>query len=193
MPHAALSEEDEEPAFAITPYFGYRIGGEFENSTDGSTRELDESQSFGVILNMLQIPGRYYELSYSKQDTRLQGTLPFDLSLEYYHFGGSIDFDELGHKVIPYFVFTAGATRFSPEPAAIAAETKLSFAIGGGVRFPFNKHLSAQLETRAYVTLLDADSAIFCFSTGATAGCNIRVKGSAFIQVQAFGGLRFAF
>ncbi len=37
--------------FEFTPFAGYMAGGEFEDPTDNSDRDLDDDNNFGLIVN----------------------------------------------------------------------------------------------------------------------------------------------
>ena len=46
-------------AYGITPFTGYRFGGEFEDITDGTTLRLSEEQTYGIVLDR-QTARRYH-------------------------------------------------------------------------------------------------------------------------------------
>jgi len=190
LARAALAEEPH--TFEVTPLVGYRAGGEFTSAVDGN-RKLNSSASYGAILNLLQTPGAYYELTYSKQNTELAGSVPLQMSLEYIHFGGLLEFADPEDRVIPYFALTVGATRFIPKRPELSAETEFSFALGGGIKIPLGARVALRAEVRGYATLLNANSSIFCVASASAIGCDIRVKGDAFVQVQAVMGLTVGF
>jgi hypothetical protein len=183
---------DEATTFEVTPFAGYRFGGEFK-SADDSRRTLNDAASYGLVLNLEQTPDAYYEFLYSKQSTQIGGATPVDLSIEYAHIGGIILFGDEGDRVIPYFALTAGATRFNPAQTDLQAATEFSFAVGGGVRVPLATHVALRFDARAFVTLLSADSSIFCSASAGNASCDIRVSGSKFIQGQGLIGVTVAF
>ena len=55
----------------ITPFIGYGIGGQFEETVTDTTLELDESPLYGLILNLEAPQGGHYELFCSRQETTL--------------------------------------------------------------------------------------------------------------------------
>jgi hypothetical protein len=65
---AAVNAEDQ---FRITPFLGYRTGGSFEDAETGNSVDLDESQSYGLIIGIGEEDA--YELSISVQPTTLTG------------------------------------------------------------------------------------------------------------------------
>jgi hypothetical protein len=57
----------------ITPFAGFRFGGGFEDNTTGLDLDVDEGESFGLILDVRATHETEYELFYSVQKTELQG------------------------------------------------------------------------------------------------------------------------
>ena len=82
--------------------------------------------------------------------------------------------------------------RFSPDGAGLDDETKLAFTIGGGLRIPINDRFGVRLDLRAFGTVLDSDSDIFCVSSGG-ATCRIQVKSDFFLQYSANLGVTIGF
>lgn len=113
--------------FEITPFVGFMGGGEFEDPTDESDRDLDEDTSFGLIANSAVDAWRHYELVYAQQSTQLEGATPTDMDVQYLQIGGIVSHPDARY-VIPYFGLTAGAARLSPDEPGLDDETKLAFS-----------------------------------------------------------------
>lgn len=177
--------------FEITPFVGYMAGGGFEDPTDSSDRNLDTDTNFGFIFNAAVDSWRHYELLYSRQSTRVKGTTPFDLDVQYLQIGGIVSYPE-GRRVIPYFGLGVGAAQFSPDVPGFDDETKLAFSAAGGFRVPVTDHFGVRLDLRAFVTLLDTNGDIFCVSSAGLT-CNIRAKSDTFLQYSAALGVTFGF
>jgi opacity protein-like surface antigen len=190
---AASFAHADDNTFEITPYGGYVTGGDFETTADESRRKLRAGSSYGVLMHLIQTTGAYYELSYSKHSTELQGADPFDLSIEYFQIGGTLDFAEPNAHVIPYIVLTVGATRFAPERKDLEEKTAASFALGGGAKIPLTKNIAIRLEARAYASLLNGDSQIFCQSSPPDLACDVRVRSDYFLQGQGLLGITIGF
>jgi hypothetical protein len=191
-PAIASESENEFNRFEITPFAGYMVGGEFEDPTDGSERDLDEGSNLGLIVNVAAESWRHYEILFADLDSEVDGTSPFDLKVQYLQVGGMVSHPDAEH-VIPYFAMTIGAARFSPDAAGLDDETKFAFSAGGGVRVPITDHLGVRFDARAFVTVLDSDGNLFCASEGGVGTCNIRAKSDTFLQYAASLGLTFAF
>ena len=189
---SAQAPVEDYAQFEITPFFGYMAGGQFKDPIANTDRDLDEGNSFGVIFNAAADRWRHYELLYAKQGSRVDGADPFDLDVEYLQIGGTVSSEDARH-VIPYFGITVGAARFSPDRSGYDTETKLAFSVAGGVKVPITDHLGVRFDARAFPTLIDGDSDIFCVSTNGAGACRIRTKSDTFLQYSAALGLTVAF
>jgi opacity protein-like surface antigen len=175
----------------LTPFVGYMAGGEFEDPTDNSGRNLDEDTNFGFMVNAAVDSWRHYELLYTQQSTRVKGTTPLDMDVEYLQIGGTVSYPD-ATRVIPYFGMTVGAARFSPDAPGFDDETKIAFSVAGGFRVPITEHFGVRLDLRAFVTVLDTDGDLFCVSDGGLT-CNIRAKSDTFLQYSANLGVTVGF
>jgi opacity protein-like surface antigen len=193
---AAPAQADEEPPsnnFELTPFIGLMAGGSFEEPSTGDERDVEDDTSYGIFFNIVaDVPERQYEFFYTKQGSVVEGGVPIDLDTEYLQLGGSVAYPQSRH-VIPYFGMTVGATRFSPDLAGLDDETKLSFSVGGGMKFPITDRIGIRFDARALITLLDNDSEIFCVSVPETATCLIKPESDTFIQYMGSLGVSFGF
>jgi opacity protein-like surface antigen len=188
----ASAAEPDYPQFEITPFYGYMAGGEFENPSTNTDRDLDENNNFGVIFNSAVEQWRHYEVLYTSQSTEIDGTLPIDLDVQYLQIGGTVSNPDAEH-VIPYFGITIGAARFSPDQSGFDDETKLAFTVGTGFKVPITEHIGVRFDVRAFVSLLDTDGNIFCVSDNGVGTCAIRTKSDTFLQYHAALGLIVGF
>jgi opacity protein-like surface antigen len=198
-----MHRDEEGPpvnwSWEVTPFIGYRGGGNFdlEGSPNASEVDLDDHGSFGLAVNLF--PGadktESYELYYSRQETNVAKSsplAPFDLNVEYLHLGGTLLLnDEL--PVRPYIVGGLGLTRFSPQTGDSGADSRFSLSLGAGVKLPVTKHFNVRLEGRGFVTFVNSDSAFLCTSDAQGGACAIRVKGESFIQYELLAGAAFVF
>src|SRR5262245_30226127 len=63
-------------AFEFTPYYGYRVGGEFSDFSDSGVDELEikDGEAWGIILTFNVNPNAQVEFLYSQQSTTLRGS-----------------------------------------------------------------------------------------------------------------------
>ena len=191
---------DRPPTFEVTPFVGYRFGGDFDlDSTTGGDAvnvDLNDDASYGIGLGIYRDATSFYEFFYSRQDADLDtgGTSlgSVDLKTEYLHFGGTLLYP-LERWLVPYLSLTIGATRFDPQSGGgYDSETKFSASLGGGLRFPITENFATTLALRGYFTFVDSDTEIFCIGSGGV-DCLLRTSGSTFTQGEAQLGFSFTF
>ena len=190
----------DAPRFEMTPWIGYRMGGEFVvPGTDGDEQDvdLDPAASYGIDLGVYRDGQSFYELFYSRQEASLDSNdaalANVDVSIEYFQVGGTALFESEQQWLVPYLSLTIGATRLAPKQGPYDSETKFSGTVGGGLRIPFNDRVAANFGLRGYLTFIDSDTDIFCVS-GETGGtCLLRSKGSTIFQGEAQLGLTLRF
>jgi hypothetical protein len=185
--HVSLASAGTE----ITPMLGYRIGGEFNQVDSTATLKFDESESYGIIVDLDYNKYQQITLLYSRQDTSLRSSQTlainplFDVDIEYFHIGGNQIW--IKDKMRPFFGATAGATHFSADGRN--ATTKFSLSIGGGSKFFLTKRVALMVGLRGYATFVSNSSSIFCGPNG----CLASVSGSALFQFEANAGITFRF
>jgi opacity protein-like surface antigen len=201
---AERDEDDGEeqraplPRFEVTPFVGYRLGGDFDVDVGADTTQnadLDDHGSFAIAFNVRRDEESQYELFYSRQETNLEPDSPLGplgINVEYLHIGGTLDVDQ-DAVLKPYVVGTLGVTRLSPEPGRVSDNTRFSVSLGGGVRVPVSGHFSFRLEARGFLTFVNTDSSFFCSSGSSGGFCAIRGSGSTFVQYELLAGAAFAF
>jgi hypothetical protein len=190
---AAGEPEREFNRYEFTPFAGYMTGGEFEDPTDATERDLDEGSSYGLFVDIAADEHwRHYEFFYVDLDSEVDGATPLDMQVQYLQLGGIVS-HPTARYAIPYFGMTIGAARFSPDEPGLDDETKLAFSVGGGFRFPITDHFGLRLDARAFVTSLDSEGDLFCVSDAAGGTCRIRAKSDTFLQYSASLGVTIGF
>ncbi|MBT8422251.1 MAG: hypothetical protein KJP03_03945, partial [Gammaproteobacteria bacterium] len=147
---------------SLTPHVGLRLGGTIDGEASDTEYELDDSSSYGLTLSIPWEADTDLEFWYSRQRTDVDLTdlgagSAVDLDLDFYHLGGTLLLEPRG-DVVPFVVFTAGATRISSPNAGIDSDTFPSFALGGGWQFFPKKRLGLRLEGRVLGTYIYDDS-----------------------------------
>ena len=85
----------QEATTEITAFGAYRFGGTFEEEESGAEYEVNDSQSFGLIVNFRHKDPTQWEILYSQQRTEaeFQGATPndaeIDLELHVLQLGGT--------------------------------------------------------------------------------------------------------
>lgn len=190
VPTVVLAEEGD---IVITPYWGYRTGGGFDDWFTGARVDVDESQSYGLIIGKDNGAKTHFEFIYGIQPTRLEASsnanpsLSTDIDIENYMLAGKrIMNPESGLFVLGMM----GATRFDPDSSSgLKSETRFALGAGGGIEKSFGKRLGLRLEVRAIANILGSSGGIFCGG----GGCAVSASGYALWQVEALAGLSFKF
>jgi opacity protein-like surface antigen len=195
---AAADTEPVRPpdlTFEISPFAGYRVGGKFTDTTTNESLSLDAHTSFALALDARAYEGGQYEFFYSRQDTSLSSSTlaPTGLKVEYLHIGGTVTLDESQPRVQPYLAGGLGATLLVPDAPGSRQDTAFSMSLALGLRIPLSRHFQLRLEGRGYLTLLNADTAIFCRSDQNGGLCQIRASGSTFLQFDFLAGASLMF
>ena len=183
------------PYLEITPFAGYRMGGDFDIGTTDLEADLDDHGSFALAFDIARDEYSQYELFYSRQDSQLARDSPLGqigVQVEYLQIGGTLAVSDMP-LFTPYIVATAGVTRFSPDAPGTDDSSHFSFSLGGGLRFPLSQRFSLRLEARGHLTFVDTDTTLFCASGAFGGVCAISGNGSSFIQYELLAGAAFAF
>ncbi len=181
----------------ITPYVGFQFGSWFTDYHDGGATfnelDIEESVSFGLIVDFAINRHAQIELLYNRQDTELgvprdhnRSRRDVDLEVEQFHIGFLWQWLP-SDEVRPFVVGSLGATSLDLEGGG--DETDFSASAGGGVKLFFNDHVGARFEGRFYHTLVDGDHDTFCSSDV----CFGYHDASFLAQFELKAGLVFAF
>ena len=106
----AAQAQEESYKFELTPFAGLTTGGDFDDTASTATLELDDSSSFGLILNIFESANTQWEILYSLQATEADTTglaisgAPLDIDVHYVQGGGTYLFD--GEAARPYLAAT---------------------------------------------------------------------------------------
>lgn len=192
---ASAAQADELTTFQVGLNGGYRMGGSFEDQDTGASRDLDDSGSYAIALELRYGKGddRFYQLWYSRQSTDMDdGAGTVDVDVEYLHIGGTLPFGGW-ERAQPYFAMGAGVTRFSASGPDADDRTKFSGSMAFGLEVPLGRNAALRVEGRGYVTFTDTDTAFFCASDNGEGVCRIVASGSTIFQGEALAGILIRF
>jgi hypothetical protein len=156
IPAAAAAQVSR---FEVTPFVGYRLSGQIDNSADigfdfPSGVQIDEAPTYGLMLDIPLSRSWQLELLASRQNTSFsvdEGLLSpsedlGDVDLGLYHAGFLLQWGE--GQVSPFAVATLGLARIEPDFFQLDAENYLSGTVGGGVKIFFSENVGLRLEAR---------------------------------------------
>lgn len=195
---AAGMAAEGEGKFELTPYGAYRFGGSFDLEDSDIGYELDDSPSFGLIFNIRQHANTQWEILYSSQQTDARfsdatiGAAFLDVSQQTLQGGGTYQGE--GETVRPYVAVTLGGTHIRTSVGgASRSDTFWSGSIGLGLQIRPTERIGIRLEARAYGTLMDSDTDLFCQTGPNQNVCAVRIDGSLMSQIETLAGVVFRF
>ena len=181
----------------LTPFTGYVFGGTFDVSDGSQSVDIDDAGGFGLLLDIRKDDNTQWEILYGRHSTDAKSVAVstsnpiFDLAFDTLQIGGTYQWE--GETLRPYLAATIGATRIDVTDAGYGADTFWSFSMGLGVQYQPRARLGLRAELRAFGTLTDSNTDLFCSTGGATNSCLIRLTGDVLWQTEAFAGLVLRF
>jgi len=175
---------------SATLFAGYASTNGIDNATNSASADVKDDATFGVAIGLPFDASRELQLLYSQQSTTLApggGAAPFDLTIRYLHFGGTVFVDRRVGQGF-YAVGGVGVTQFSPGTAGYGNEYKPSMNVGFGYHLPLGDRLALLAEARGYLTFVNSSGGFLC-----SGGCVVVLKSDAVTQVEAKIGLMARF
>lgn len=175
----------------ITPFGGYRFGGDFFELVTGEPVDLDGAPAFGVAVDVpIRDPHGYQieGLFSHEQATLSVHRQPFGpatiarVTVDHWMGGGLQEFG--GEKVRPFLTGMLGLTRY-----AGGGDNEIRFALsaGGGVKLFPTRHLGLRLDGRLFATFVDADLG-FLACSGFSGTCLIAFRTDVVFQAEFTAG-----
>lgn len=187
----------DELKFEITPFVAYRFGGSFDAEGSTASYRIDDSEAFGLLFNLRQSSNTQWEVLYSRQEATASlrdslATVPsVDMDIHVLQIGGT--YQGSGETVRPYLALTLGGTYIETMANGTQSDSFFSGSIGAGVSLIPSSRLGIRLEARAYGTLMNANTDLFCQTGPDINVCAIRIDGSLLSQFEIFAGVVFRF
>jgi len=177
--------------YELTPFAGYRLGGDFDITVNDNTSSLDlENQSsYGAVFAWPFDNSRQGEILFSHNKTQFeqQAAIDTELSVSYLHVGGNVP---LTSGDIPILLSGGiGATFLSPSSDTYDSETKLSGNLGLSTKVKLADNLNFVFGGRVYATLFNDEGAFLCNESE----CSLSVSGDLWIQSEIYSGISFTF
>jgi hypothetical protein len=177
--------------FGITPFYGYRFGGEVQDPTTDTKYSFKDAPAYGLYLDYapLDYYGRF-ELLWSRQDSSVDfqgnnGLGNVDLTIDVIQVGGVAEY---GSDRLRGFVSAhVGATHFSTY--GYGDDTKFSFSIGTGAKVFLTKNIFLRADLIGFGTVTEAQGT-FIYVNGVTVAA---FSGTALWQGQVSAGIGITF
>lgn len=154
--------------FEVTPFFGQTTAGALNRTAEEVTSlEVSGGFTWGAQFGYFFHPRMGVELSWTRQETHLGLSTPsgsarlFDMQVGRLHGDFIYQFADADAMVKLYVLAGIGTTFFSSTE--LPSESKLSFALGGGVKWLLREHIGAKFQAKYTPTRLnDGSSGDFC-------------------------------
>ena len=145
----AAAAQTEAQQIEITPFVGYQFGGELEETGDEPiTRKLDQSPTWGLMLDFSITNLDQVEIYYSSQGTDLnRGTDPsIGVTIDHFQIGALHQYAP-SQPINPYIGISLGASKFVVDGNS---DTRFSGSIFGGVKMVVSDHLGFRFDGRVF-------------------------------------------
>jgi opacity protein-like surface antigen len=179
----------------ISPFVGYRFGGGFDvNDLELAKIDLKSGVCFGATAGYIFKERFQVEFMWNRQKTQLEGELlesgnkvPLaDANLDQYqgeflyHFGQETD------PLRPFLLAGVGASHLDPE-GGFNGFTKVSYGVGGGIKYFFTKKFGLRLQGRYTPTYISSeDNQVICDQFGCFIGTDRKYINQAELTAGTF-------
>jgi opacity protein-like surface antigen len=191
-PVAAQAQEIPEHRYELGANAGYSwtFSREVIYNNFGGSVDVKDAAHYGGTLDAYVQHGKAVRLMYQRQDSKLTFQprgLPkadvADVAIEYFQLGGLAGTPK--GTILPYGMFTLGATRLSYSNIDADDNWRFSMILGFGVKKYMGQKLGLQVEGQIPYTWIDASGSVACGSFG----CISTVGGTGVGQANVGGGL----
>jgi len=182
-------------AVEISPFGGYRFGGDPFEVVAGRALDIDYAPALGLTIDFPLSGGMQIEGFFSHQRASVPvlvtgssaGPARLGISIDHWQVGGLQEFG--AWRARPFLTGTVGLTRYGTSSDS---EVRFSLGAGGGVKLFPTSRLGVRLDGRVFATILDAGgTALACGSAGGT--CLVGLHVDAAWQAEFTAGLLVRF
>ncbi len=181
----------EAQTVEVSPFVGYRFGGDFFEIISGQPVDLDGTEAFGGIVDVrFDSFGLFAEALYTHQEAQFRTaagifvpSAAWRITVDHYMGGGTQEF-RLDRRVRPFVTGLLGLTRYAAEGDH---EIRFAVSVGGGVKLMPASRIGLRLDGRVFTTFADLDGqAGACTGLG---GCLVAVDADVVWQAEFSVGL----
>jgi hypothetical protein len=178
--------------FEITPFGGYRFGGDFFELLAQQRLDSDGAAVVGVAVDVPTRRGAQFEALFTHQNVRMSvpafpSGVPIrgQMTVDHWQAGGLQELDT--GQVRPFLTGTLGLTRY-----ATTGDNEVRFALGagGGVKLFPTSTVGLRLGGQVFATFVDADVGAIACRPGA---CLVGFRADVIWQIEFTVGLILRF
>ena len=189
----------------VSPFFGYRWGGELSDGTYGDpdtfdeTLQFDAGPNYGLIVGYFVQPKIQVRAFWDRQNTSLDVIFEQldkeeklgDATIDYLHLGVLMLFLEPDIRLQPFFAFSLGGTYISPAGSSIDSSWFTSAGYAVGVRYFFTDNVGGFVQNRGTSSVITDGEKRFC--NDETDKCYTLPEDTWMFQIDISAGLIVAF
>jgi hypothetical protein len=179
-------------SFEVTPFAGYRFGGDFFELVTRQRLDTDGAPAFGVAVDVNVSPDYQVEALYTHQSAHglvpvsfVTAPVPWDVNVDHWLVGGLKEFDD--GRARPFLTGALGLTNYSTEGDS---EVRFAVAAGGGAKLFPSEHLGIRLHSQVYATFVDANASVLACGPGL---CFLGFNANVVWQIEFTAGLILRF
>ena len=176
----------------VTPFIGYRFGGDFFELLARQPVDLDGAMTLGLTADVPLSHGTQVEGVFTREQADIIAqprpfapAIPLRITVDHYLAGGLQDF-EYG-RARPFLTGLLGLTRYAADNDS---EMRFTLSAGGGVKLFPTPHVGLRLESRFFTTFVDAEGSAFAGTPGV---CLFALHTNVIWQAEFSAGLVFRF
>ena len=174
---AAQDAARAEHNFEITPYYGYRLGGELEDIEfpNVDSLEIEDGSALGIIVSYSVHDNGQIEFQYSHQSTELKGNgdvfsssnlVLTDLDVDWWLVGGNYTAGARRDPLRGFIGFSLGMTDLDPKEPAFDGDSLFAFSFYGGFKAALAERIGLRFQVQWVAALFDSENDAFCSSAG---------------------------
>jgi hypothetical protein len=189
---ACQSAEALAQTVEVSPFAGYRFGGDFFERVTGQPVDLDGAPALGGVVNVAMHDGLWFEGLFTRQDAQVSvpgGPLApptrWQITVDHWLAGGLQEFGQ--GRARPFLTGMLGLTRYGAQGDN---EIRFVLSAGGGVKLRPTRHLGGRLDGRVHATFADIDGRTIVCSPGF---CLVALSTDVVWQAEFSAGLIIAF
>jgi hypothetical protein len=163
LPCAAAAQ-----AVEVSPFVGYRFGGDFFEIVTGRPVDTDGTRSLGIAVDLPFDKDLQFEALYTHQHARLELSNStfgpagvWRVNVDHWQAGGLREFDTGTTR--PFLTGTLGLTRYSGNGDS---ELRFGLGAGGGVKLLPTPRVGLRLDGRVFTTFVDANVGFLACTVG---------------------------